>query len=298
MTKSSNDGSPSEVKRPRRLTITYYIEPQNLRRIVIPVGRANVFMALAAIAILWTIGSVTFLATLAVRKAAVEDVTPLAAKDAADGTNPRPAAEGAAAAVVAAAVATKAPPQPVVAKAAATAVAAAAQPVVKTPEEIAELAAKLEAGTTKIQAAIDRVKKLQQAPAAPAAAAASPTEGSASPLSVERAQFLQREDKLDASFAIQNKGGHNARGHVWGVATFTADNGQQIKVASATGIDVDAPESPDNLSAALSYKAKRSSNKALSFPVPAAAKGKFTDVKILVSDEERQKLLVAPFDIP
>jgi hypothetical protein len=249
------------------LTVTYYVEPQNLRTITIPVHRANVLILGLGGAVLWTLGSGVFLGS---RLFSQERPVP------------------AVAALNDAVVTKKAEPPAVVAKPVDKELAAVAKKAAdaKKAAEKAAAVAKAEALVAKIEAEKHAVLKPQEpfgppreladpdaaVPAPVVAEAAAAAEPLSSRLEVKDAAFAYKADEgvFNLDFKIQNKGKPEAKGKVWGVATYTTKSGKHLEIASADGVN---------------FKAKALTLKALQFPLPQSEPGFIAEVTIHVSEE-------------
>ena len=305
----ANDSKPLS-RDARRLTVTYYVEPQNLRTISIPVRRANALIVAFGTATLWTIASLTALTFRAFNPAPVgagpevaalppqavnaaapvavksedvpvtpsmvnDDPIPAAVAAVGDEDNDKDEAESASTETTANDLSVELP------KAAPTAtVGAAAAP-----------AATETAPTPKPVLKVPDPEVIATAPAA--GTEANPAVAGEAAI-VEAPNFLYREGKFDASFKIKNRGKAELKGRVWGVATFVADGGRTIAIPSADGIDSERPDLGANAEHGVSYRARVLTAKELGFPVPDGASGHFSEVKIFVSADQNAAASDAP----
>lgn len=288
---------------PRRLTVTYYVEPQNLRTITIPVHRANVLIFGLSGAVLWTLASGVFLSAKLV-SGDQAGVPAVAALNEAIKTEPPPQAQ----------IVQKTLPIPSVRpehKSMPTGDVAApkqnsssqgAPPVPAKPAESssnaaassAALAVKRKAEATPVPTAKPDVASstLNVIPAAafgPPSVLANPspksaisatsatttageTQGLAARLVVRDPtfDFQDKDGVLNLGFKIQNRGKPEAKGKVWGVATFITKSGKRLEVASADGV---------------TFRAKTLTNKELQFPLPDGETGFTAEITIHVADD-------------
>jgi hypothetical protein len=261
------------------LTLTYYVEPQNMRRLSLPLGGVRVLLGAAGVSALWTLGSVVYLGIGAVQWLQ-EAPAAATASLAAAATSVEATARGAAP-VSETQVATVAPELTIVPPQGEPApVAEVEAPLADPPPMAAELEGAGEGpGDVELPTAApappsEPVAETAAAPkddAAPVAAPETRAGGDASAVvTVEQQQLVDDGRLLAARVRLVNKRSAAVTGEVWGVATFTTEGGETIQVESPRG--------------KLSYKARKLTLKDLTFPYPKGAPaGRFTSVQVMVS---------------
>lgn len=310
MNPSDSKASPRDS---RRLTVTYYVEPQNLRTISIPVRRANLLIVTFGAASLWTIGSLGVLAIHAVGLGSGGSAPQIAGET----TKPADVANAAAPAAAGTEDGPRTPsmvhddPTDDVVKDEHT--AAAEEPVdtnalkVELPKGVVAVAPTGTITKSEDQLLTDILGEPSKTAAngsnALGSAVASASEASddrqpeaadsAQRASVEAPNFLYREGKFDASFKIKNLSKSELKGRVWGVATFETADGRTMTIPSATGIDSERPDSGANAEHGVTYRARVLTAKELGFEVPSGTTGHFSEVRIFVSAELKNNAAAA-----
>lgn len=282
----------------RRLTVTYYTEPQNLRHVSLPLRGVRATLVVVGICCAWTIGSMVYLGVAGVQHLADDDATaaPTTATTAEiQAVTAAHAAETASSATGSAAIDAKPVTEEQAAQDALDSLAQLSARLEALRTETRRVGVAADAATSAAAGAVSGGKTGAQNPA-PVVASAPPAP--TGPLVVNDPIFKAEGKQLAASFAIQNSGAHGAEGAVWGAATFQADDGQIVVVASHAGIDVERLDHPGNHQLGTPYKAKRLTRKDLKFETPDGLTGKFKDVKILISDDVRRKVLLTGFGLP
>jgi hypothetical protein len=297
----------------RNLTLTYYVEPKDMRRLTLPVTAVRVLLGFAAVSVLWTLGSLVYLGVGAAQWLQESPVAATASLEAAQrGVEATPAGDAAAqVATIAPGVQILPPSGSQDAPAAAadddvgSAVLDDALPVAA---ELGELEAESPGdgpGDVELPSASPAVS--EPTAAAPVAASELATPGAASEpvaprpeaqgasaanptaVTLEQQQLVDDGQRLEARVRVVNSGasGSVAAGQIWGVATFTTDSGETIEIESRLGH--------------LSYKAKKLTVKDLTFPYPegeqGARQGRFTSVKVLVTTDAAAAPSVATYPV-
>ena len=298
--------STTSKTQPRRLTVTYYVEPQNLRTITVPVQRANVLIFGLVGAVMWTVASGLFLGMRLVtgdraEPAAVASETQVA-KPAPTNDQTLLSATPQASHLVAASILSTDDRNHVAGNPAAAVKAAdlttsseAAKPAdLKNATEVAKAtdlakiaAAAKTANAAKLPKPAEPANDVLPAEPVTAVAVNSPPATAFGPpeltpkaasepltarLFVKDAAFAYKPDDgvFNLDFKIQNKGKPEAKGKVWGVATFATKAGKHLEIASASGVG---------------FRAKSMTVKALQFPLPPSEPGYIAEVTIHVSED-------------
>ncbi len=265
--------STSQKPAPRRLTVTYYVEPQTLRTITIPVQRANVLIFGLSGAVLWTLASGLFLGARLVSGGHEAPPAVAALNEAVQVAPPAPAVivlriEDKPAPVLEAKVESRqVEPKPVEVE---------PKPVEVEPVEVKAVEAPAIAAADFGPPAVLADPQASVPPPAPTPLAAR--------LAVIDPAFAYKTDEgvFNLDFKIQNKGKPEAKGKVWGVASFAAASGKHLEIASADGV---------------SFRAKSLTLKALQFPLPDSEPGYIDEVTIHVSEDAAAEEMISTYKL-
>ncbi len=278
-----------------RLTITYYVEPQNLRTFSVSVRRANAAIVAVLGALIWSAASGAYFIGKGV--AGTEPMPPAFNATA---LNEVPAAPLAPAVLCPEAknVEKSEPPQVVQQEEPKSEAESAGVAKPDAPEPEAD---KSEPDTVKV--AMQEMTVTAPEPAAVEATVAEPAPTLTSErFGLEEQTFRYEKGKLRVRFKLKNKvQGAEVKGRVWGIATYDSRSGQRFIVTSAPGIDVNRPEDRANGAMGVSYRAKVLTSKELSFAVPhtgvEADAGHFTEVRLMVSEDGATPVLTSRYPL-
>lgn len=109
--------------------------------------------------------------------------------------------------------------------------------------------------------------------------------------------FVQQGDELVSKFALSNQGSDFVEGRVWGVARFITRDEEVILVPSRQGLNVSQPESPENQSLGLSYKAKLLTYKELRFAKPRGVDGHFSAITVVAMETQNEVPIAQTFAV-
>ncbi len=254
----------------KHLILTYGVSAGQQRTAVLPLARVNVLLTVVAGAVVWTVASVIYMATVMIND---DEPTKVAAVEPQGLMTPEVALDAT-------------PLEPVKAEVAKAEVAKA-EPIAPPPEQVAlavsppvgETAAVAEASPTR---AAEPAAPMTVAPSAKAAAMLDAWPPVAEPLplaaALEGFHFARSGSKLVANFAIRNLSDEVLRGKVQGEADFVGDDGEAKTIV-----------------AELTYKARILSAKELRFVAPGP--GKFVAVRITVRDHLAERALESKYEI-
>ena len=119
-----------------------------------------------------------------------------------------------------------------------------------------------------------------------------------SPILIDQPTHKSDATGLTLSFAIKNRIGPNkAEGRLWGVATYTLENGSTQLVSAPFGIDPSDKGIPSEIRKARSFRIRYYKLKQLFFERPSV-KGSFTKIEVYCADNDEKKyhLQTIPID--
>jgi len=274
------------------LTLTYYIEPRNLRMLTISVAKLQAIIGVGAVAAIWGIVSIALTLTSGISKS-INDVAKSSLVSVESVSQPSGESQETSSQTKIIETQIKEPKVEVNDSLEKVAAAISVTGETNSETEVYDYDKVLE---NKIATVYDKDKAqtlksdLKKLSKESIFALPEQAEIKSDTLDIEDMNWIQKDNELDVKFAIKNSGEGRARGSVYGVADFILENGSKVQVFSHQGINPNLLMA--NKTLGTMFGARKITYKKLKFKAPRDAKGKFASLKVIMNEDNHSQPLI------